>query len=141
DAKAFIMDNGPRIENGQNKTILEAGAISYWEHYASNNTHILIDYVGGYATHNLIGGQLAVTPPPTIDGYKIANGGMGSKKPTQFIPVGQGFFVTASETGGEVIFKNSQRIFRKEAGGQSIFIKTAEASSSETKQSVTSSEP
>jgi hypothetical protein len=30
------------------------GSLYFWEHYSSNNTHILRDYQGGYAVRNLV---------------------------------------------------------------------------------------
>lgn len=138
DANAFIIDNGPSIQNGT-AAVLKDGALSFWEHYEGNDTHILRDYEGGYATYNLIGGQVATTPPPTTEDIVIT-GGTGTRKPTQFIPIAQGFFVTASESGGEVIFRNSQRAFKREAAGESIFFRAPESSSKEVQKRNASSE-
>jgi hypothetical protein len=44
----------------------------------------------------------------------VSNLGTSTKIPGRFIPVGQGFFVVGS-TNGQIHFKNSQRIFFKEA--------------------------
>jgi hypothetical protein len=40
--------------------------------------------------------------------------GASSKTPKRFIPVGQGFFVTGTPTGGTITFNNGQRLFVKE---------------------------
>jgi hypothetical protein len=110
DANQFLKDNGP---DGSN---VISGALYFWEHYPGNNTHILRDYLGGYAVLNYLGGIAAVTPPPTADGIKII-GGDGTKVPERYIPVGQGFFVTAAGdgNGGDIVFNNNQRVFKKEA--------------------------
>jgi len=98
DANAFIMANSGKIN----------GTLYFWEHSGANDTHILVDYQGGYAARNLVGG----TPP-------IAPTGMGGTNtssrriPGRFIPVGQGFFVQGS-WGGNLTFSNSQRSFMKE---------------------------
>ncbi|WP_242155022.1 LamG-like jellyroll fold domain-containing protein [Aestuariivivens sediminis] len=117
DANEFIYDN-------QSST---TGALYFWEHYVENNTHILRDYLGGYAVRNLLTGIAAVTPEPTADGYVI-EGGSGTKIPGRYVPVGQGFFVFSNETGGVVTFKNSQRVFQRETNDNSqdgsIFIKS-----------------
>ncbi|MCK0124950.1 T9SS type A sorting domain-containing protein [Gelidibacter sp. F2691] len=122
DANAFIIDNGPSILNGT-ATKLEDGALSFWEHYVSNDTHIFRDYDGGYATYNLVGGQFATTPPITSDFYDIIIKTNGITLPGRYIPVGQGFFVTSSASGGDIIFQNSQRIFKREASEESVFFR------------------
>lgn len=98
DANEFINDN----------IISITGTLYFWEHYASNNTHNLAGYQGGYATRNLVGGVAPVSPP------LISGLGTSTKIPGRFIPVTQGFFVKGSVTGGQIIFQNSQRTFVKE---------------------------
>ncbi|TVZ60061.1 HYR domain-containing protein [Flavobacteriaceae bacterium MAR_2010_105] len=119
DADAFLIDNGPSGTGSIN------GALYFWEHYPANQTHILRDYQGGYAVYNFSGGIAAVTPPPTSDGVIII-GGAGTKIPGRYIPVGQGFFVTAADdaygsggNGGNVLFQNSQRVFVRETNDNS----------------------
>ena len=113
DADIFINENGP---SGGTNSI--NGTLYFWDHYQSSNTHILADYEGGYAQYNFSGGNAAVTPPQTVDGIIII-GGTGTKIPGQYVPVGQGFFVTASGSGGQVTFNNSQRIFQRETNDNS----------------------
>ncbi|MCG9793075.1 LamG-like jellyroll fold domain-containing protein [Flavobacterium algicola] len=102
DSKAFINDNSTSFD----------GNIYFWEHYTTNNTHILRDYQGGYAVLNLTGGIPANASSTTL----ISGNGLSSKgAPYQYIPVGQAFFVYGKAgTGGPVIYKNSQRAFHKE---------------------------
>ncbi|OUR94318.1 hypothetical protein A9Q87_01335 [Flavobacteriales bacterium 34_180_T64] len=99
DANEFINDNSGSIQ----------GALYFWEHFSTNSSHILVDYQGGYAAYNLTGGNAAVSPP------EISSLGTPSKIPERFIPIAQGFNVTANATGGTVTFENDQRIFVKEA--------------------------
>ena len=105
DADAFITAN-----IGSNPST--DGTLYFWEHYASNNTHILRDYQGGYAVRNLTGGLA-----PSSSGVDfISQSGTPSRGiPNRYIPVGQGFFVNGKiGSGGTVIFNNSQRGFHKE---------------------------
>jgi uncharacterized repeat protein (TIGR01451 family) len=103
DANAFINDNSNSID----------GTLYFWEHYTTNNTHILRDYQGGYALRNLTGGV-----PPTSIGVDLISG-LGTttrNSPNQFIPIGQSFFVNGkiASTSNTVTYKNSQRGFVKE---------------------------
>jgi hypothetical protein len=118
DANAFLLDNAAST----------TGALYFWEHYLSNNTHVLRSYEGGYAVLNFSGGVPAVTPPITSDGIVII-GGNGVRVPERYIPVGQGFFVSASTGGGTITFKNSQRIFKREVANfnntGSVFLRSS----------------
>ncbi|MEZ4856809.1 MAG: LamG-like jellyroll fold domain-containing protein [Gelidibacter sp.] len=121
DAKEFIKDN---ILGGNPGTTASIdGTLYYWEQYTTNNTHLLTDYQGSYAAYNLSGSLGSVTPP------EISNQGSSAKTPKQFIPVAQGFFVTAAAVGDQVTpniqFKNSQRAFVKETSGNSQFFRNA----------------
>ncbi|MEQ3655059.1 MAG: LamG-like jellyroll fold domain-containing protein [Dokdonia sp.] len=101
DADQFIIDN-PHLD----------GTLLFWEHWGGG-THYLSQYQGGYARYNLSGGTPAISHP------LVNQTGSGTKTPEQYIPVGQGFFVTAATTG-TIDFNNGQRNFVKE-GGSSIF--------------------
>ncbi|WP_168710286.1 choice-of-anchor D domain-containing protein [Flavobacterium sangjuense] len=98
DADKFIDDNASSI----------TGTLYLWEHYNTNTSHMTIQYQGGYATYTKTGG----TPPVAPAG--ISGAGSSSKIPKRFIPVGQGFFVTGSASGGTITFNNGQRLFIKE---------------------------
>lgn len=102
DSEAFINDNINSIN----------GTIYYWEHYATNNTHTLRDYQGGYATRNLTGG----VAPSSANVDFISKLGTPSRGiPNRFIPVGQAFFVIGKAgSGGTIIYDNNQRSFHKE---------------------------
>lgn len=98
DANAFIDNNAASI----------IGTLYFWEHYSSNTTHNTAQYQGGYATYTKTGGTAPVAPS------EISGLGSSNKIPKRYIPVGQGFFVTGTATGGTITFKNSQRAFIKE---------------------------
>ncbi len=98
DANKFIDDNATSI----------TGTLYFWEHYNTNTSHNTIQYQGGYATYTKTGGTAPVAPSG------VSGLGTSAKKPKRFIPVGQGFFVTGTPTGGTITYKNSQRIFAKE---------------------------
>jgi len=98
DSQKFINDNLASTD----------GTIYFWEHSSTNDTHNAYEYEGGYSTLTLVGGT-----PPVAPEY-IAGLGESSRVPNRFIPVGQGFFLTGNETGGDVVFNNAQRLFIKE---------------------------
>ncbi|OBQ55053.1 hypothetical protein VQ01_09970 [Tamlana sp. s12] len=127
DAKEFIMDNLSTGDGGNNSNgNIINGALYFWDHFA-NKTHTLREYEGGYAVYYLLGGTYAISDDPLIN----ASGKKTGKTPGEFIPVAQGFFVSAtldpslpaSIQGGDIIFKNSQRVFETESGGNSVFFK------------------
>lgn len=110
DADAFITDNIGAIESFSSPSI--DGTLYFWEHYATNNTHILRDYQGGYAVRNLTGG---IAPASAGIDFISQLGTPSRGIPNRFIPVGQGFFVNGKiGSGGPIVFKNSQRGFHKE---------------------------
>ena len=118
NADEFILDN-LSVANGGNNTNgnIFNGALYFWDHFGQENSHYLAAYVGGYATYTLMGGVEAISNDIRINN----NNAHGVKKPEQYIPVGQGFFVIAANTmadtltgtvvGGNIVFKNSQRVF------------------------------
>src|SRR5690606_24048391 len=101
---------------------LNDGTLVFWEQAPSNNSHYLAAYQGRYSYYNLSGGIPSTTPP------EIAGDGDAIKTPTRAVAVGQGFFVEGKALGGDVIFKNSQRLFAREAGGGSVFFRNTEDS-------------
>ncbi|MGC6430551.1 MAG: choice-of-anchor D domain-containing protein [Jejuia sp.] len=150
DADLFILDNLSAADGGTNTSNVINGALYFWDHFAQN-THILREYQGGYAVYTLLGGTLAISSDARINATYVA----GTKRPERYIPVGQGFFVSALNdpsltglsqpiTGGNVLIKNSQRVFQKEVvtgtNSGSIFVKSGStkktASSNENNSSV-----
>jgi hypothetical protein len=106
DANQFITDNSGSIDTATD------GTLYFWEHYPGNNTHNLGGYQGGYAVRNAAAGA----PPSSAGVDFISTSGVTTRAaPNRYIPVGQGFFVFGNATtGGDVKFKNSQRVFVKE---------------------------
>lgn len=98
DAHAFIDANTASI----------TGTLYFYEHFASNTTHNVAHYQGGYGQLTKVGGTAPVTYPG------LSGLGSSSKVPGRYIPVGQGFFIAATPTGGTVTFNNDQRAFFKE---------------------------
>ena len=108
DAYKFLDDN---LAVNQSTT---DGTLYFWQHAPENNTHILANYLGSYGVLNRAGGVPAMVTPDLITG-----GGTSSRRPNRYIPVGQGFFVYGTPSGGAVEFNNSQRAFFKENDGLS----------------------
>ncbi|WP_067146882.1 LamG-like jellyroll fold domain-containing protein [Pseudotamlana agarivorans] len=136
DADEFLRNHIGTSDNGDNTSgNIINGALYFWQHFA-NKTHVLREYEGGYAVYCLTGGTLAVSRDPLINN----SGQFGTIIPKKIIPPGQGFFVSATDdpyvnsltynpglvnpiVGGDIVFKNSQRVFETESGGNSVFIK------------------
>ncbi|WP_178990039.1 T9SS type A sorting domain-containing protein [Winogradskyella schleiferi] len=119
DSHRFLLDN-PDLD----------GTLYFWEHYGGD-THILSGYQGGYATYNFSGGVGApsiASPDPEVSGD-----GTPVKIPGRYIPVAQGFFVEATTTGS-FTFGNNQRAYVSELPTQSVFVRSANATSSENVQ-------
>ncbi|CDF78851.1 hypothetical protein BN863_11390 [Formosa agariphila KMM 3901] len=112
DANTFINDNRNMLDDGGNN-----GEIRFWRQSTTNNSHVTKEYLGGYASLNLTGGTAAVAPAD-ISG----TGDATNYIPKRYIPVAQGFFITAGQTG-QIEFNNSQRIFKTEASGDSAFLR------------------
>ncbi|MFK2821339.1 LamG domain-containing protein, partial [Flavobacteriaceae sp. LMIT009] len=93
DADEFILDNTSDGAGRAASNIIN-GTLYFWDHFA-NESHYLSDYEGGYATYNLLGTAVAVSNDTRINN----SGQTGTKEPGQYIPVGQGFFVTATDGG------------------------------------------
>ncbi len=144
DADAFLRDHISVNNGGNHPNTTENvinGTLYFWDHF-SNNTHALAGYEGGYATYTLMGGVVAISNDVLIN----ASGQVGTMTPQQYIPVGQGFFVSAildtdlnndgsspdpndpgiilPINGGTITFKNSHRVFQKENVSSSQFLKS-----------------
>ncbi|ORL46215.1 hyalin domain-containing protein [Zunongwangia atlantica 22II14-10F7] len=143
DGEQFILDNlsSETVNGATGDKNLFNGAVYFWDHFGQTNSHYLQDYVGGYATLNLIGSVPAVATDERIN----ANSSQSERLPGRYIPIGQGFFVSSylSETfsnitisEGDILFRNEQRVFRKENTSEesqflrpeSVFMKTLNAS-------------
>lgn len=140
DGNQFILDNISTLDGGNNTDNVINGALYFWDHFTINS-HYLSDYEGGYAVYTLLGGTLAISTDTRIN----ATYASGTKLPERYIAVGQGFFVSAIDdgalagltqpiVGGDILFKNSQRIFQKEivsgSNSGSVFFKNGKKSKS-----------
>ncbi|RIA10065.1 putative secreted protein (Por secretion system target) [Flavobacteriaceae bacterium MAR_2010_72] len=146
DANEFILDNTGIPDGGRNASgNVINGALYFWDHFGGGS-HTLSEYEGGYATYTLMGGTAAIANDARIN----ATGGVGTKIPERYIPVGQGFFVssvldaglvglTQPVVGGTILFKNSQRIFKKEvvtgSNTGSVFLRSNGSGDSKSKSS------
>ncbi len=137
DAYQFISDNRSALDNDLegNNTDSTAdivpkmtGNLYFWQHWGGGS-HTLSDYYeGGYGIYNFSGAVAA--PSYGTNDQDFATDGTLTKLPGRYIPVGQGFFVIGENTG-VLKFNNAQRIFRKEADSNSVFMRSADASISQ----------
>lgn len=136
DATEFILDNLSIADGGNNATgTVFNGALYFWDHFGEENTHDTSQFIGGYATRNLTGGAVAISNDVRVNN----TGDSGSKIPGQYIAVNQGFFVSTTldgfnndngiplvtVNGGNIVFKNSQRVFAIEDNSTSLFFKSS----------------
>ena len=127
DAYEFIKDNIP-TQNPNGEEVFN-GSIYLWDHF-SGKTHILEEYVGGYAVVNLSSPEGI---PAISNDWRINFEGEpeSNVKPERIIPVGQGFFLNSASVGnknfsGDIIFKNTQRVFQPLKSGVSVFLQQEE---------------
>jgi len=118
DTDEFIKDNISVSSGGNGAADVIYGTLYFWVEGGSTS-HNYSGYYGGYATRNLTGGA-----PPSVSPILVS--GLGSSEfaipPKQYMAVAQGFFVNAVGAGN-IVFKNSQRIFKTESSGESIHYK------------------
>ncbi|MBU2940905.1 T9SS type A sorting domain-containing protein [Lacinutrix sp. C3R15] len=123
DIHSFLEDNASVLE----------GSIQLWQQW-DGASHVTTEYEGGYAQVNKTGSVRAYQ----FEGGEGGNNGSqdGTKLPTKYLPVGQGFMAEIKNSGA-VVFKNSQRVFVKEADANgsetngSVFFRTTDAVSNE----------
>ncbi|GAB1857198.1 T9SS type A sorting domain-containing protein [Flavobacteriaceae bacterium MHTCC 0001] len=112
----FINDNIAPANNSID------GTLYFWEHFADNNSHFLANYRGGYAKYNLM---MPVAAEADDSGLTSGEGTASKSAPTQHVAVGQGFFVTASATGGNIQFNNGQRAIARIGSNETVFYKNS----------------
>ncbi len=100
DMNQFLSDNAANT----------TATAYFYEQFDTNNSHLLNEYQGGYATRNLMMGT-----PATADTSGLTSGlGTASKPaPNQYTAVAQGFFMDTT-TGADIVFNNDQRDFVRE---------------------------
>ncbi|WP_317292973.1 T9SS type A sorting domain-containing protein [Aestuariibaculum lutulentum] len=109
DADQFINDNLSVID----------GILLFWESFSTNNSHVLANYEGGYATYTLMMSIPAIASTDLISG----KGSTSKPEPTRYIDIGQGFFVNI-DNSGVLNFNNAQRAFARESLDETVFYKT-----------------
>ena len=129
DIHKFIDDNEGVVK----------GYLQLWQQW-SGTSHNLDMYDGGYAQVNKTG-TIAASQFMGMEGNDTG-GEEGTKVPTRYLPVGQGFIVEIENDGvlpfsGTVEFNNSQRAFIKESDADpsddqvgSVFSKTKKSKQS-----------
>lgn len=140
DIHEFILDNMSVADGGNNTETVFNGALYFWDHFGEENSHYLADYVGGYATRNLITGVAAISDDYRINNTSNAGGpAYGVKIPGPYVAVGQGFFLStaldgfdnnngspiAGVDGGTIRFSNNQRAFVREDVTNSQFFRNS----------------
>jgi len=127
--KKFIEDNINSID----------GTLYFWQHAGEEDIassdiagHNYSGYIGGYATRNIAMGIAAnsvATNNSTDDSIpSIGNGNYTT--PANYIPVGQGFFISGDDDGGQIVFNNSQREYKTE-GVESVFFRGSKTNKKE----------
>ncbi|WP_229029285.1 T9SS type A sorting domain-containing protein [Flavobacterium sp. SLB02] len=118
DLNAFLFDPS---------NTATGGTAYFWEHDKTVNSHTLINYRGGYGSYAPMDvNSNGVYTAATFSSYN----GDGSMNPggassglvinRRYSPIGQGFVINAI-ANGSAIFKNSHRVYVKEAVGSSQF--------------------
>ncbi|WP_415830532.1 LamG-like jellyroll fold domain-containing protein [Gillisia limnaea] len=133
DGDQFIKDNASN--NSHNSKINFNGVLYFWDHFAGK-THILADYVGGYAARVINVGVAAAATDDRINSTGESSTDYFTNQeriPQRYIPVGQGFFINTvidpslgnvtSVNPEGILFKNSQRKFALEGTSDSQFLK------------------
>lgn len=132
DIHKFIDDNAGII----------SGTIQLWQQW-SGSSHLLDEYNGGYAEVNKLGSVRAYQFVG-IEGETNGNQN-GTKTPSRYLPVSQGFIVEVI-ADGNVVFNNDQRIFVKESDADgsynsgSVFFRGNPNQQASTEQTNTDSE-
>ncbi|MBT8324101.1 MAG: T9SS type A sorting domain-containing protein [Winogradskyella sp.] len=125
------MDAAAFIHHPLNVTIIN-GVLYYWEQRTDIESHVLSNYIGGYAEYTIDATGTVETFVPAVFFTYDANGDplplpppgeFGSKTAKRYIPIGQGFMVEGSAPFGFVRTTNDMRVFEKESSGNSYFFR------------------
>ena len=108
------------------------GIAYYWEQNKTINSHVLVNYQGGYGTFSPIGTgptTYGVYVPATFNSYNndgslnVVGTSSGLAIQRKYAPIGQGFMIKGKATGApvSVTLKNTHRSYYKEADVYSQF--------------------
>ena len=107
------------------------GVAYFWEQDKTLNTHVLVNYSGGYGVYapvNMMGPGIytpAVFFNYEVDGELIpGSNGIGGNYTRYMCPIGQGFLIKGT-TNGVVTMRNQYRVFQKEDPTLSQFERAA----------------
>ncbi len=112
------------------------GALYFWQQDTTVNSHLIADYIGGYATYTInSSGTIESFVPATFntynsDGSLNAVGSPNLSGPTvgRYAAIGQGFMVEGSSmTNGIVRTTNEHRVYYRESGPESVFFRNDSA--------------
>jgi hypothetical protein len=129
---AFLLDTDNTVGTG----------IAYfWEQDRSVNSHLILDYRGGYGSYAPISlGSNGVYVPATFNSYN-SDGSLNTTGTSsglvierKYSPIAQGFLLNGA-TNGIVTLKNSHRAYYKEGNPQTQFERRANKTSG-TKESI-----
>lgn len=118
----YTVDYGSGIATLTDTPIIN-GIAYFWEHQKPATSHVLTDYVGGYATYVPNGatafspGTYTSAPWNTYNGdgsFNTTSGNSGINYRRMFSPVGQGFIVKGAVAAGTAVMRNRYRVFMKE---------------------------
>lgn len=137
DAVAFIHDPN-------NVPLLDTATLYYWDHDPSANSHVLVNYRGGYGTYTIdASGTVESYVAPTYDTYNadgtlntIGTASTSGKIARRYIPIGQGFMVKGAATG-TLLTSDSHRVFYRESAANSEFFRSAQQNESATTNQTT----
>lgn len=111
---------------------ITGGTAYFWQQDRTIDSHYLYYYRGGYGSYAPVNTTSeGIYTPPVFNAYKQdgtvnpgPGSGTGTMIPRRYSPIGQGFLLNG-RANGTATFKNSHRIFFKEATGSSQFEKPA----------------
>ena len=115
------------------------GVAYFWEQDKTVNSHVLLNYRGGYGTFSPVSrGGTGIYVPATFYSYDISGVLLpltaispNNSYARLFSPAGQGFMIEGNASGTTVIMKNLYRVFQKENVSNSVFEKNAVTSNTD----------
>lgn len=108
------------------------GIAYFWEHDKTVNSHLLVNYRGGYGTYSPVSrGGTGIYVPAKFYAYDVYGNQLGlTSSPNNsyaryFAPIGQGFMIEGNGAGPSVTMKNVYRVYQKENVLSSVFEKSS----------------